>query len=478
MTDSRNSSNSAGSGGSQPTTDSFFRPSSLAATADKVFVAPSSLSASTASPFRLGPPRLPVSSSGGATIGASIGATSAKNCNGGGGANSSSSSSATNDNDKSTAGTNSGEAAGGSSEGGNYFSRFVRPLESGGASSGSGSGYVFGENLSSRVVQFGASASPLATFADAACSSKTSDSGIDASGAAAAADLSIGAQRSDIDSDAKETVDSSQADGKSEPVPAAAKEEKSASALKASAEKYELERRQQQESAVGEFSQVAVVTGEEGEENVLRIPCRVFVFDAASKSWVERGRAFLRLNDRQTTPGERGRQPLKSRLICRSQGGLKVIINTMLWPEMSVELVGEPGSSKRLRISVQSIEEGESAGVSVGAGLRVCLLVLNSVGDAQLLNSALQSRLQHMRSFAAASSSGAGVKRRANEPLTAPGDDSSDDKNDGSRDSSSSKESEGGGERKRARSSAAAETVAPPVSDAPEPVATSIAADN
>ncbi|KAJ7308422.1 hypothetical protein JRQ81_008968 [Phrynocephalus forsythii] len=49
------------------------------------------------------------------------------------------------------------------------------------------------------------------------------------------------------------------------------------------------------------LEKVEVITGEEAESNVLQVQCKLFVFDKTSQSWVERGRGLLRLNDMAST---------------------------------------------------------------------------------------------------------------------------------------------------------------------------------
>lgn len=74
------------------------------------------------------------------------------------------------------------------------------------------------------------------------------------------------------------------------------------------------------------FEEVEVITGEEGETNVLQVGCKLFSFDKASGSWQERGQGNLRLNDFVTKDGEESY--MQSRLVFRTVGGLRVILNT------------------------------------------------------------------------------------------------------------------------------------------------------
>ncbi|XP_047986464.1 ran-binding protein 3 [Leguminivora glycinivorella] len=80
---------------------------------------------------------------------------------------------------------------------------------------------------------------------------------------------------------------------------------------------------------------VTTTTGEEDEINVLQVSCRLFAWEAGS--WRERGRGVLRLND-----ADGG-----SRLVARVAGSLRVVLNTKIWPDMVAERAG----SKSLRIT-------------------------------------------------------------------------------------------------------------------------------
>ncbi|CAB3374185.1 Hypothetical predicted protein [Cloeon dipterum] len=79
------------------------------------------------------------------------------------------------------------------------------------------------------------------------------------------------------------------------------------------------------------FDEVEVKTGEEEETNVLQISCKLHIFDNVKSSWAERGRGQLRLNDKVE------QQQLQSRVIMRTHGSLRVVLNTKVWPEMVVD---------------------------------------------------------------------------------------------------------------------------------------------
>ncbi|EEC12453.1 ran-binding protein (RanBP), putative [Ixodes scapularis] len=108
-----------------------------------------------------------------------------------------------------------------------------------------------------------------------------------------------------------------------------------AKSLSESAEEY------QSRQVKRRYNEVTVVTGEENESNVLQINCKLFTFDKVTGSWQERGRGNLRLNDQEVDG------VLQSRLVMRTQGSLRVILNTKVWSGMVVE---HP-SSKTVRTS-------------------------------------------------------------------------------------------------------------------------------
>jgi hypothetical protein len=100
---------------------------------------------------------------------------------------------------------------------------------------------------------------------------------------------------------------------------------------------------QQTNSNKRKYEQVTVVTGEEEESNVLKCNVKLFIFDSANRNWMERGRGVLRLNDSpNSTPGH-----VFSRLVMRTHGTQRVVLNTKLWPEMVCEKVND----KNIRIS-------------------------------------------------------------------------------------------------------------------------------
>ncbi|XP_028672387.1 ran-binding protein 3a isoform X1 [Erpetoichthys calabaricus] len=130
------------------------------------------------------------------------------------------------------------------------------------------------------------------------------------------------------------------------------------------------------------LEKVEVITGEEAESNVLQIQCKLFVFDKTTQSWVERGRGLLRLNDMASTDNG----SLQSRLVMRTQGSLRLILNTKLWAQMQIDKASE----KSIRITAMDTED---------QGVKVFLISASSKDTGQLY-AALHHRILALRSRA------------------------------------------------------------------------------
>ncbi|XP_055963249.1 ran-binding protein 3 isoform X2 [Sorex fumeus] len=155
------------------------------------------------------------------------------------------------------------------------------------------------------------------------------------------------------------------------------------------------------------LGKVEVITGEEAESNVLQIQCKLFVFDKASQSWVERGRGQLRLNDMASADDG----SLRSRLVMRTQGSLRLILNTKLWAQMQMDKASEKG----IRITAMDAED---------QGVKVFLISASSKDTGQLY-AALHHRILALRSRAEQEQ-----EAKAPEPGAAPAreeDDSDED---------------------------------------------------
>ena len=70
------------------------------------------------------------------------------------------------------------------------------------------------------------------------------------------------------------------------------------------------------------------------------INLQLYLFDKSTSSWLEKGRGQLRLNDLRnlsSNGNEDASNSPSSRLIMRTAGSLRVILNAKVFPEMTVE---------------------------------------------------------------------------------------------------------------------------------------------
>uniref|UniRef100_A0A1A8LFX3 Ran-binding protein 3 n=3 Tax=Nothobranchius TaxID=28779 RepID=A0A1A8LFX3_9TELE len=226
------------------------------------------------------------------------------------------------------------------SEGTNYFLQYISTPSSKNAtnSTDSGAKFVFGQNMSERVLSppKGEASNEENTEVSAACASEPSS---------------------------QETTPE-KANSVSESLA-----ESAAAYTKATAKKCILEK-------------VDVKTGEESESNVLQMQCKLYVFEKTAQSWIERGRGLLRLNDMASTDDG----TLQSRLVMRTQGSLRLILNTKLWPQMQVDKASE----KSVRITAMDTED---------QGVKV-FLISGSSKDIGQLAAALHHRILALKSRA------------------------------------------------------------------------------
>ncbi|XP_074669603.1 ran-binding protein 3-like isoform X1 [Strix aluco] len=161
------------------------------------------------------------------------------------------------------------------------------------------------------------------------------------------------------------------------------------------------------------LDKVEVITGEEAEHNVLRINCKLFVFNKLSLTWIERGRGSLRLND--TSSNKSGM--LQSRLIMRNQGSLRLILNTRLWDQMVIKR-----ANRKSLCFTATDQEDHSVQV---------FLIQASSKDTGYLYAAIHHRLVALRSFAEQESDANQVDTESEiafQPLNCDSDDEDDEK--------------------------------------------------
>uniref|UniRef100_A0A8C8J499 RanBD1 domain-containing protein n=1 Tax=Oncorhynchus tshawytscha TaxID=74940 RepID=A0A8C8J499_ONCTS len=273
-----------------------------------------------------------------------------------------------------------------SQEGTNYFLQYIATPSSKNAihNTDKGAKFVFGQNMSERVL------SP----------SKGGEASVEDCKVLPAPPVSESSSKENIPEKGNNVTESL--------------EESAAAYTKATAKKCILEK-------------VDVKTGEESESNVLQVQCKLFVFDKTVQTWIERGRGLLRLNDMASTDDG----SLQSRLelmavdhfasmavrsywilagtgttcrthqsraihktcsmgdmsVMRTQGSLRLILNTKLWPQMQVDKASE----KSVRVTAMDTED---------QGVKVFLISASSREDTGQLAAALHHRILALKSRA------------------------------------------------------------------------------
>ena len=145
-----------------------------------------------------------------------------------------------------------------------------------------------------------------------------------------------------------------------------------------------------------EYQEIEVKTGEENESNVLQSSGKLFAFDAQNQNWNERGRGLLRLND-SGSPSHRSTE-FQSRMVMRTHGSLKVILNTKIWSGMTVERA----SQKSVRITATDGDDG----------IKV-FLIMTSQKDCENILRAVDWRIQQLRVLEESDDVKSGDKRKA-----------------------------------------------------------------
>lgn len=115
------------------------------------------------------------------------------------------------------------------------------------------------------------------------------------------------------------------------------------------------------------YDEVELFTGEEDEENIVEMNCKLYTFE--NMNYEERGRGMLRLNDKKSS----------SRLVFRASGSLRVLLNTKVWKDQTCE----KASAKSLRITAFNNE-----------GQLKIYIIQGSSGDIESLHHELQRRIE------------------------------------------------------------------------------------
>ncbi|CAG5121095.1 unnamed protein product, partial [Candidula unifasciata] len=229
------------------------------------------------------------------------------------------------------------------------ISKNNRLKDSSGVSSSSQSDFVFGKNLSQRVTGV---TSPSENLAEASAPSGFVFGESLATRAVAEANgSSESSHKDDSDSDSG----------------------KLNRTLEESAREYQAKHENKTE-----LKEVKRVTGEEEESNVLQANAKLFLFDATTQSWAERGRGVIRLNDMSSEDS----RSFTSRLVMRTQGSLRVVLNTKIWPGMTIERA----SVKSVRITAMDTDET----------VKIFLIMTNTKDSENLLR-AIDWRIQQLK---------------------------------------------------------------------------------
>ncbi|KAM3177802.1 hypothetical protein ACTXT7_003859 [Hymenolepis weldensis] len=129
-----------------------------------------------------------------------------------------------------------------------------------------------------------------------------------------------------------------------------------------------------------------ILTGEENERTILELTCSAYVFNRESKQWKAIGQSYLHLNDPTETIDNNS-----SRLIIRLQSTRRVVVNTRVWSGMPMAFVPE---SKAVRIGALALAEtdGESEEGSKVGTVRTYMLRFGGLDSARELYDALMRR--------------------------------------------------------------------------------------
>ncbi|XP_073816179.1 ran-binding protein 3 [Musca autumnalis] len=201
------------------------------------------------------------------------------------------------------------------------------------------SGFVFGQNLHDRVV------------GEHLKSDNPTEAKNDESSTSASGDLLFS---SVIQNAAAKPTENPEKDANAE-----------AKSLTDVAREYEESRAQKRK-----YEEVETFTGEENEVNIVDLNCKLFAF--VNSNWEERGRGSLRLNDSRI-------EHECSRLVFRTAGNLRLLLNTKVWGGM----VAERPSQKSLRLTAMD-----------NTGKIKIFLVMARPAEIKNLHSALVERIE------------------------------------------------------------------------------------
>lgn len=195
----------------------------------------------------------------------------------------------------------------------------VTPVATSSATPG---GFVFGQNLHERViVEPGAPEASSSSSDGMTASSVHNDVGTSSTATAATNGTSTEMLFTSV-------IKKELPDKTSEGDAAGVDDSKGKKSLTESAREYEESR-----AVKRKYEEVTVVTGEEEENNILQMDCKLFVYDGSKFNYSEGVHGSLRVNDPPVT----AKKVTQSRVIVRMSGTLRVLMNTKIWAGMKIE---------------------------------------------------------------------------------------------------------------------------------------------
>ncbi|GMS83207.1 hypothetical protein PENTCL1PPCAC_5382, partial [Pristionchus entomophagus] len=108
---------------------------------------------------------------------------------------------------------------------------------------------------------------------------------------------------------------------------------------------------------IASTSLVDVKTGEENDSTIHQFSCKIYSFDPAKKQWVERGLSSFKINQIGAIDDDgwaRNTSGANFRIVARTFGTMKIIINSPVFADMVVEKMDE----RRIKITAVSAEGG------------------------------------------------------------------------------------------------------------------------
>ncbi|XP_039295548.1 ran-binding protein 3 isoform X2 [Nilaparvata lugens] len=261
---------------------------------------------------------------------------------------------------------------------------------SGVASSAAGSTasrFVFGQNLHERVI---VESSTL----DTAASSSSASASVSNNGEASCSSASTATTNGTSEMLFSSVIQKELPDKSTEN-----SEDKNRKSLSEAAREYEESR-----AIKRKYEEVAVVTGEEEENNILQMDCKLFVYDNNKLNYSEGVHGMLRVNDPPSSGAAKratNAHAQSSRVIVRMSGSLRVLLNTKIWADMKIE---KP-NRKIVRMTAMDTN-----------GQIKIFLISSSPSESEMLFKVLDARIKQQKETALTCQNGNGNEEKTGEP--------------------------------------------------------------